>query len=194
MPGLKLYGLHPVNTDRRCQVSFATMVMLGRGIVRDEAGGDASMMTWKRLAAEGQVIGEPMSAWEICARLSSLTAGTKFSLLVPLGKSWRGWRGGYASAIEGARREGYTQGRINGEMVELGKVKPEDLKGQKIEVIVDRLCVPACESEGYEEFVMRLAGSVRAALSMGEGTLIVEMDGMQEEVLREKRACACAAA
>ncbi|HEX9989685.1 MAG TPA: hypothetical protein VGE45_14575 [Chloroflexia bacterium] len=159
--------------------------------MRDDAGGDASMVTWRRTSVEGQATGEPVSAWEICARLSSLLPGTKFSLLVPLSKLCRG---GYISTIEGARREGYTQGRVNGEMVELSKIKAGEVKEQKIEVVVDRLCVPVCESEGYEEFVMRLAGSVRAALSMGDGRLIVEIDGRQEEVLSEKRVCVGAAA
>lgn len=159
--------------------------------MRDEAGGDASMLTWKRFAEEGRVTGESMSAWEICVRLSSLLPGTKFSLLAPLSKSLHD---GYTSAIEVARLEGYTQGRINGEVVELGKVKAGEPRGQKIEVVIDKLCVAACGSEGYEEFVMRLAGSVRAALSMGNGTLIVEMDGRQEEVLSEKRICVGAAA
>jgi excinuclease UvrABC ATPase subunit len=188
---LKLYRLRLENTDKRCQVEPATIVMLGRGIVRDEAGGDARMLTWKRFSGEVRVTGESMSAWEICARLSSLKAGTKFSLLAPLNIPWMG---GYVSTIEGARREGYTHGRINGEMVELGKVKAGELKAQKLEVVVDSLCVAACGSEGYEEFVMRLAGSVRAALSMGDGTLTVEMDGRQEEVLNEKRACVYTAA
>jgi excinuclease UvrABC ATPase subunit len=167
------------------------MLALGRGIVRDEAGGYASMLTWRRFAEEGRMPGEAMSAWEICVRLSSLLPGTKFSLLAPLSKSLNG---GYTASIEGARLEGYTQGRIDGEMVELGKVKAGELKGQKIEVVVDKLCVAACGSEGYEEFVMRLAGSVRAALSMGSGTLIVEMDDRREEVLSEKQVCVCTAA
>lgn len=127
-----------------------------------------------------------VDAWEICCKLSALPVGTHFTLLAPVRKLWRG---GYAPVIEGARREGYTQARIDGEQVDLSRIRPGDLRGQKVETVVDRLCVPEVNSEQHEEFVMRLAGSVRAALGMGNGTLIVEMDGRQEEVLSEKKVC-----
>jgi excinuclease UvrABC ATPase subunit len=129
-----------------------------------------------------------VEAWEICCKLSSLPVGTHFTLLAPVRKLWRG---GYATIIEGARREGYTQGRIDGEPVDLSKIQVADLRGQRVETVVDRLCVPEADSEQHEEFVMRLAGSVRAALGMGDGTLIVEMDGRREEVLSEMRVCVC---
>ncbi|HYP41310.1 MAG TPA: hypothetical protein VEX13_13205 [Chloroflexia bacterium] len=132
-----------------------------------------------------------VEAWEICYKLSSLPAGTHFTLLAPVSELWRG---GYTSIIEGARREGYTQARVDGEQVDLSKIRVADLSEQRVETVVDRLCVPEADSEQHEEFIMRLAGSVRAALSMGDGTLIVEKDGGQEEVLSEKRVCGCVAA
>jgi excinuclease ABC subunit A len=86
------------------------------------------------------------------------------SLLAPV---VRGRKGHYRELFEQIRKQGYTKVRINGEITDLKVgLKLDRYKTHNIEVVVDRLKIPAKRNN-------RLASSVRIALDIGDETLFV---------------------
>ncbi len=90
--------------------------------------------------------------------------GQKCYLLAPLVK---GRKGHYKELFDYLRKKGYTQARIDGELVELEGVKQLDrYKPHFVEVVVDRL-------KPSEKDEKRVRDSVGLALNLGKGTLAV---------------------
>ena len=88
--------------------------------------------------------------------------GRKCILLAPL---VRGRKGHYRELFEQLRKRGYTQVRIDGEIVPLNEVDALDrYKGHFIELVVDKLKPGAGDSK-------RIRDSVVNALGMGKGAL-----------------------
>ncbi len=101
---------------------------------------------------------------EIVDRLSAAAAGTKVMLMAPLAHSRKG---AHRDTIAAIRKAGFVRARVDGEVFELDQIP--DLaprKNHDIEAIVDRIVV----REGVRP---RLAESVSAALSLGEGAIVV---------------------
>ena len=93
--------------------------------------------------------------------------GIKCILLSPL---VRGRKGHYRDLFEQLRKKGFTQARVDGEILSLNELDALDrYKAHFIEVVVDKLK----PGEGDEK---RIRDSVARALSLGKGTLAV-MDG-----------------
>jgi excinuclease ABC subunit A len=91
-------------------------------------------------------------------------AGRKCILLAPL---VRGRKGHYRELFEQLRKRGYTQVRIDGEIVPLNEVDALDrYKGHFIELVVDKLKPGSGDA-------LRIRDSVVNALAMGKGALAI---------------------
>ena len=91
-------------------------------------------------------------------------AGRKCLLLSPL---VRGRKGHYRELFESLRKKGYTQVRLDGEILNLNEVEALDrYKGHFIELVIDKLK----PGDGDEK---RIRASVVTALNMGKGSLAV---------------------
>ncbi len=91
-------------------------------------------------------------------------AGRKCMLLAPL---VRGRKGHYRELFDSLRKKGYTQVRIDGEILYLNDVEALDrYKGHFIELVIDKLK----PGEGDEK---RIRASVMTALGMGKGSLAI---------------------
>ena len=91
-------------------------------------------------------------------------AGRKCLLLAPM---VRGRKGHYRELFDSLRKKGYTQVRIDGEILYLNDVEALDrYKGHFIELVIDKLK----PGEGDEK---RIRASVMTALGMGKGSLAI---------------------
>jgi len=119
---------------------------------------------------------------QIVARILDLPAGTAFSVLAPV---VRGQKGEYKDLFVDLAKAGYVRARVDGVVHALS----DDLRLDRqikhdIEVVVDRLKATAAESARG-----RLAEAVEQALKLGEGTLVVAIEGRPDLVLSAHYAC-----
>ncbi|WP_165243495.1 excinuclease ABC subunit UvrA [Paludisphaera soli] len=119
---------------------------------------------------------------QIVARILDLPTGTAFSVLAPV---VRGQKGEYKDLFVDLAKAGYVRARVDGQVYALS----DDLRLDRqikhdIEVVVDRLKATAAENARG-----RLAEAVEQALKMGEGTLVVAIEGRPDLVLSAHYAC-----
>jgi len=108
-------------------------------------------------------------------------SGRKCYLLAPLVS---GRKGHYKDLLAQLRRRGYTQARIDGELVDLGEVESLDrYKAHFIELVIDRL-------KPQDGDLKRIRDSVMSALNFGKGSLAV-MDMETEEVTHLSKNLVC---
>jgi excinuclease ABC subunit A len=101
---------------------------------------------------------------QIVDLVMSRYAGRKCYLLAPL---VRGRKGHYRELLDQLRRRGYTEVRIDGEILELQEVQALDrYKPHFIEVVVDRLKPETGDDR-------RIRDSVARALNIGKGSLAI---------------------
>src|SRR5881275_2524658 len=105
---------------------------------------------------------------QIIARILALPEGTRFLVLAPV---VRGQKGEYKDLFEDLLRRGFVRARVDGQVVRL----TDDLKLDKrikhtIDVVIDRLKVDG-------KVRQRLAEAVDQALNLGEGSLIIAVEG-----------------
>jgi excinuclease ABC subunit A len=125
------------------------------------------------------------SAQQIIEQVAALSAGTRFQLLTPIA---RGRKGTFEDTLAQARADGFVRARIDGVTTDLDeRIKLAKNKKHDIELVVDRLAIPA---EPDEDFQTRLADSVETALRWGDGMLVVDIVDGDELLLSEKNACA----
>ena len=106
---------------------------------------------------------------EIIERIMQLPTGTKFVVLAPL---IRGQKGEYRDLFDDLLKQGFSRARADGTIVQLtDDLKLDRQMRHNIEVVIDRLTMSAALRS-------RLAEAVELALRMGEGTLIVALEGM----------------
>lgn len=103
---------------------------------------------------------------QIIARILHLPKDTKFSVLAPL---IRGQKGEYRDLFVDLLKQGFVRARVDGETVSLN----DDLRLDRqmrhdIEVVIDRLEIKA-------NVRPRLAEAVELALTIGKGTMFVEV-------------------
>ncbi|MFY7732277.1 MAG: excinuclease ABC subunit UvrA [Bacteroidia bacterium] len=88
----------------------------------------------------------------------------KISILAPLVK---GRKGHYRELFEQIRKQGYTKVRLDGEVKEIAaKMQADRYKIHDIEVLIDRIEVRKPDR-------LRVAESVKSALKMGKGTMVL---------------------
>ncbi|MGQ9549813.1 MAG: excinuclease ABC subunit UvrA [Roseiflexus sp.] len=160
------------------------------------------------------ICGRPVSsqsAEQIVNRVLTLPTGTRFMVLAPL-VSQR--KGEYKDVFAEARAEGFSRVRVDGEIHDLsGEIKLNKKVKHTIEIVVDRLIIPAREEargqlnaqngpigraqEGaqsnWDGFVTRLTDSVEQALRVGEGQLVISIQNpsgdSEEWLMSEANTC-----
>ena len=111
---------------------------------------------------------------QMIARILALPAGARFQVLAPL---VRGQKGEFKDLFADMLRRGFVRARVDGEIVRLS----DDLKLDKrikhdVAVIVDRL-------QNDAKVPSRLADAVEQALALGGGSIIVTVEGDDDELL-----------
>ena len=123
---------------------------------------------------------EAQTVQQIVDRILALPEGSRFSVLAPIA---RGRKGELKLELERLRRDGFVRARIDGAVVDVGdpieldRAKPHDL-----DVVVDRIVL----KDGVKG---RLTDSVELALKLGEGRLLVAIEGEEPFWLSERFAC-----
>ncbi|WP_366923818.1 excinuclease ABC subunit UvrA [Metallumcola ferriviriculae] len=105
---------------------------------------------------------------------------TKLQILAPV---VRGRKGEHQRLLDNIVKEGFVRARVNGEVRDLSEdITLEKNKKHSIEVVVDRIVIKA----GIES---RLADSLETALSLSEGTVVVDIIDDTEIMFSEHFAC-----
>lgn len=163
----KITGLSPVisieqkttNKNPRSTVGTTTEIYDYMRLLFARAGKAYSYMT-----------GEPMVKYteeKVIDMILHDYAKKKILILAPMVRSRKGH---YRELFESMRRKGYLHVRVDGEVQEITRgMKVDRYKNHDIEVVIDRLKVPA-EPEPTEN---RLKKSVQIAMKQGEGLLMV---------------------
>ena len=117
---------------------------------------------------------------QIIGRVQTLPEGSKFLVLAPV---VRGQKGAFQDFFADMLKRGYVRARVDGQVVKM----TDDLKLDKkikhtIEIVIDRLANTA----GVR---VRLAEAVDAALTLGDGSLIIAVDESDDLLLSAKYAC-----
>ena len=108
-------------------------------------------------------------------------AGRKCYLLAPI---VRGRKGHYKELLEQMRKRGYTQVRVDGELMELNEITSLDrYKAHFVELVIDRL-KPSVKDE------KRIKDSVMSALNQGKGSLAI-MDMETSEITHYSKHLVC---
>ena len=117
---------------------------------------------------------------QIVDKLMEFPERTKIQVLAPIA---RGKKGEFVKEINDIRKQGFVRCRIDGEIVDLqDEIKLSKTKKHNIEVIVDRLVI----KDGIQ---FRLTDSVETATKIGNGLLIVDVNGESEELFSLNYAC-----
>lgn len=113
---------------------------------------------------------EKQTADQVVATIMDMPEGTKAYCLAPV---VRGRKGHYRELFEQTMKQGFVQVRVDGEFMDLEEdMKVDRYKKHDIEVVVDRFVI-------NEKSEKRIAESVRLALEMAEGNVILAVP--QEE-------------
>ena len=145
------------------------------------------------------------SAEEIVESILKFPAGSKLILYAPAVK---GRKGRHEETLAEIKRAGFARVRVDGVTYALEEVPALDKKkNHSIDVVVDRLVIPAADSNGdrtvsnssdvrtaFGQFITRLTDSVELGLKTGNGIIVVERvaDAQQRVppvVFSEKNAC-----
>ena len=166
----KITGLSPVisieqkttNKNPRSTVGTTTEIYDYLRLLYARAGKAYSYMT-----------GEPMVKYteeRVVQMIQDDYAGHKILILAPL---VHGRKGHYRELFEQMRRKGYLNIRIDGEMQELVQsMKVDRYKTHDIEVVIDKLALPAAFSDGQQP-IDRLKRSVEIAMKQGDGLVMI---------------------
>ena len=127
--------------------------------------------------------GEPItrqSVEQIVAGILELPEGERVQILAPI---VRGRKGEFKKELEKLHKDGFIRARIDGEMRQLDEeISLDKRKNHTIEVVVDRLMI----KEGVRE---RLTESVRTALRLAGGGVLVSIIDGEEKLYSERMAC-----
>lgn len=116
----------------------------------------------------------------IVGGILQLPEGERVMILAPL---VRGRKGEFKKELEKLNKDGFVRARIDGELRPLDEeIKLDKKKNHTIEVVVDRLLI----KDGVKE---RLTESVRTALKLTNGAVIVSIVDGEEKLYSEKMAC-----
>jgi len=120
------------------------------------------------------------SVEQIVGGILDLPEGERVMILAPV---VRGRKGEFKKELEKFYKDGFLRARIDGEMRQLDEeIKLEKRKNHTIEVVVDRLLI----KDGVKE---RLTESVRTALKLTGGAVLVSIIDGAEKLFSERMAC-----
>ncbi len=114
-------------------------------------------------------------------RIMALPERSKIQLLAPM---IQGKKGEHEKVLETIRKSGFVRARIDGVVYDLTEeeIKLGKTLRHNIEAIIDRLVIKP-------DMAARLTGSLEQALKMGEGTVIVTVEGQEDMLFSEHFAC-----
>ncbi len=130
------------------------------------------------------VDGEALRAYTVQEMVDSILergAGARAILLAPV---LRRHKGDVRDEVDRLRREGYVRARLDGEAIDLGdEIRSDPKQEHDLEVVVDRIVVK-------DNIKGRLTDSIELALSLGQGTLLVDAaDDSPPVVMSERLVC-----
>jgi len=123
---------------------------------------------------------EAQTVQQIVDRILAMPEGSRFSVLAPVA---RARKGELKLELQRIREDGFVRVRVDGAVVDVGdtteldRTKPHDL-----DVVVDRIVL----KEGVKG---RLTESVELALKVGEGRMLVAVEGEEPFWMSERFAC-----
>lgn len=120
------------------------------------------------------------SVEQIVQNVLGLTDGERVMILAPI---VRGRKGEFKKELEKLAKEGFLRARVDGELLSLDEeIKLDKRRNHTIEAVVDRLLI----KPGIKD---RLTESVRAALKLTGGAVLVSVVDGEEELYSERMAC-----
>ena len=123
---------------------------------------------------------EAQTVQQIVDRILALPDGSRFSVLAPVA---RGRKGELKLELQRIREEGFVRVRVDGAVVDVGDTTELDRsKPHDLDVVIDRIVL----KEGVKG---RLTDSVELALKVGEGRLLVAVEGEEPFWMSERFAC-----
>jgi excinuclease ABC subunit A len=123
---------------------------------------------------------EAQTVQQIVDRILALPEGSRLSVLAPI---CRARKGELKLEIDRLRRDGFVRARIDKNVVDLGdEIELDGKKPHDLDVVIDRVVAS-------EKFKGRLTDSVELALKIGEGRLLVAVEGEEPFWLSERFAC-----
>jgi excinuclease ABC subunit A len=110
----------------------------------------------------------------------TLEKGTELLIFSPV---IRGRKGEYRKTLRELLKQGFTQGRIDGELRDLTEdINLERYKKHTIEVLIDQVKVKEQERS-------RLAESLELGLKLGKGLVLIKIANMEEQLFSEHFSC-----
>ncbi|MBD0370544.1 MAG: excinuclease ABC subunit UvrA [Pyrinomonadaceae bacterium] len=129
------------------------------------------------------VCGAPItrqSVEQIVGNILSLPEGERVMILAPV---VRGRKGEFKKELEKLAKDGFLRARIDGELLSLDEeIRLDKRRNHTIEAVVDRLLI----KPGIKE---RLSESVRTALKLTGGAVLVSVIDGEEKLYSERMAC-----
>src|SRR5580693_5620373 len=123
---------------------------------------------------------EAQTVQQIVDRVLSLPEGTRLSVLAPI---CRARKGELKLELDRLKKDGFVRARVDGSVVDLGdEIILDRTKLHDLDVVIDRLVL----KDGLKG---RLTDSVELALKLGEGRLLVAVEGDEPFWLSERFAC-----
>ena len=120
------------------------------------------------------------SSEQIVANILDLPEGERVMILAPV---VRGRKGEFKKELEKLHKDGFVRARIDGEMRLLDEeIKLNKRANHTIEVVVDRLLIK-------EDIKDRLNESVKTALKLTDGAVLISVIDGDEKLYSEKMAC-----
>src|SRR6266542_2028299 len=120
------------------------------------------------------------SVEQIVQNVLGLAEGERVMILAPI---VRGRKGEFKKELEKLAKDGFLRARVDGELLSLDEeIKLDKRRNHTIEAVVDRLLI----KPGIKE---RLSESVRTALKLTSGAVLVSVVDGEEKLYSERMAC-----
>jgi excinuclease ABC subunit A len=120
------------------------------------------------------------SVEQIVQNVLGLTEGERVMILAPI---VRGRKGEFKKELEKLAKDGFLRARVDGELLSLDEeIKLDKRRNHSIEAVVDRLLI----KPGIKE---RLSESIRTALKLTGGAVLVSVVDGDEKLYSERMAC-----
>src|SRR5204862_2584416 len=117
---------------------------------------------------------------QIVQNVLALPEGDRVMVLAPI---VRGRKGEFKKELEKLAKDGFLRARVDGELLSLDEeIKLDKRRNHTIEAVVDRLLI----KKGIND---RLAESIRTALKLTGGAVLVSVVDGEEKLYSEKMAC-----
>ncbi|MCK9496126.1 MAG: excinuclease ABC subunit UvrA, partial [Dehalococcoidia bacterium] len=121
---------------------------------------------------------------QIVDSILGLDAGRRAMILAPV---VRHRKGEHAQVFEAVRRGGYVRVRVDGQVLNIDdEINLNRNKWHDIDVVTDRIVIPASSDEDLDSTRTRVTDSVEQALRLGEGIVVLALLGEDGNVAEEQ--------